>query len=205
MKESRQSRRSRTRAHEDGFSLVELMVIMAVMTIIAAFTYPAIAEFIHRSRIEGFCRTTSTLIVRTRLDAIKRNQPTVFRIDQVTGQGVAFVDIDNDGVFDDGERLIGQAILPDGLSFSAPNLLPAVDGFPTAGNDAWISFGVDGSVAQPGSIRVGDPRGNYLEIRIAPAATAKIKIRKWDDTLPVNVDNSHWYSAGEGGAPWHWN
>ncbi len=189
----------------EGFTLVELMVVLGVVSVLAAFSAPAIEEFIARSRIEGFCRTTASLVRRTRLEGIKRGRPTVLRIDTVTGVGTAFVDDNGNSVFDDGERLIGEATLPGGLSFAAPNPLPAVDGFPVAGDEGWVSFNSDGSVAVSGAFRIADPRGNFLEIRIAPTSTAKVKVRKWDDTRAVNVDSTHWYSSGEGGRNWQWN
>lgn len=189
----------------EGFSLVELSVVLAVVSMLAAFSAPAIEEFIARSKIEGFCRTTASLVRRTRLEGIKRSRPTVLRIDTATGAGIAFVDDNGNSAFDDGERLIGEAILPGGLSFAAPDPLPAVDGFPVAGDECWVSFNPDGSVAVSGAFRIADPRGNFLEIRVAPTSTAKVKVRKWDDTRPVNVDSTHWYSSDEGGSYWRWN
>ena len=197
--------RCRRATGREGFSLVEVTVVMAVVSLLAAFSAPAIEEFIARSKIEGFCRTTASLVRRTRLESIKRGRPTVLRIDTVTGVGTAFVDDNGNSAFDDGERLISEATLPGGLSFAAPDALPAVDGFDVDGDDCWVSFNTDGSVAVSGAFRIADPRGNFLEIRVAPTSTAKVKVRKWDDTRAVNVDNTHWYSSGEGGSSWHWN
>ena len=100
---------------------------------------------------------------------------------------------------------IGRLDLPGDLSFAGPPANPAVVGFQSAGDDSWVTFNTDGSVPQIGAFRVADPRGNFLEVRVGPAATAKIQVRKWNEDLAVNVDGTHWFSQDEGGAPWIWD
>jgi hypothetical protein len=94
--------------------------------------------------------------------------------------------------------------MPGGVELKAPGSQPVVDGFSTALNAAWIRFNVDGSVDRAGALRVGDLPGNLLEIRVAPAATARIVVRKWNESLAANGDGTHWYAKGEGSQAWSW-
>ena len=55
-----------------------------------------------------------------------------------------------------------------------------------------------GSIQDIGTFRFGDERGNYLAIQIAPAATARVTLLKWDD------DTNTWRKQGEEGKKWVW-
>lgn len=132
--------------------------------------------------------------------------PVVVRVETGTGELVAFVDVDRDLVFDpptgsptvDDVRLATLAT-PNLVSFGGPpEDAAAVAGFGAAG----AVFRPDGSVEQQGAVRLGDPKGNFLEVRVAPAATARVVLRKW---AADEGGGGAWREAGEGGQPWQWN
>ena len=187
-----------------GYTLIELLIVLLLVGLLAIISRPAIEQFIARSRIDGYTQVAGSMMRRARLEAIKRSQPAVLRVNTVTGQGAAFVDANLNDVYDDGELLLGVLTMPNGLSYAAPAPELVVDGFDVSGDEAWVSFMSDGSVEQSGALRFMDGRGNCMELRVAPAATAKIRVRKWDAELPVDEDGSHWYGDGEGGRPWTW-
>ncbi len=190
-----------------GFTLIELLVVLILLGAIATLGFPALQNMIARSRLEGTVRQIGTLMQQSRYEAIKNSTPVSVRVD-IPGRTVtAFRDSRTTGTFgtqDSGELTVGPESglpLPRLIEFAAPTSLPIVDGFHPASPTTvgWVSFGSDGSVDAQGAFRIADNRGNYLEIAIEPAATARIEMRKWDDSTSTFV------AQGTGGKPWIWN
>jgi Tfp pilus assembly protein FimT len=169
--------------------------------------YPALQQFIHRSKILGSTQATGTLLREARFEAIKRGVPCVVHVDGVTKEVVAFADVDGDLTFnpDPAETTfratdyeLRRYNLPSGVDFVAPGAQPPVSGLtalPAQPLNGAV-FQADGSIRDLGGIRVGDQRGNYLEARVEPAASARVSLRKWDGT--------NWLTQGEGGKTWEW-
>lgn len=181
------------------------MVVLIIFGIIAALGFPALQNMIARSRLEGTVRQIGTLMQQARYDAIKNSTPVSVLID-IPGRSVtAFRDSRTTGTFgtqDVGEIAVGPVAgipLPRLIEFAAPTSLAIVEGFhpPSPTTSGWVSFGGDGSVDEQGAFRIGDNRGNFLEIAVEPAATARIEMRKWDGTAFV--------AQGTGSKPWAWN
>ena len=214
MERSTQLRRSSQTA---GFTLIEMMVMMATLAIAATVGMPALLNYMQRAKLEGSARQIVSILHSTRLEAITRGAPSVVGIDEATGELVAFVDVDGetstappDGLFNpvDGDAYkqtdyeLVRFSPPAGLKLANPEGdrgIDSVDGFvnpaPIPAHIAY--FGIDGSVADDGAFRIADERGNFLEARIAAASTARVELRKWD--------GSEWREQGEveGGA-WSW-
>lgn len=191
-----------------------------MLGIIALIGIPTFQRLIHRVKIEGTARETTILMNLARFEAIKRGVPVVVEIDPVVGEVFSFVDVHGgldpilppDGVFAAipgavpraTDYALGRVPLPSGVSFSFQALtdLASVDGFVNSGNpdppDQRAIFMPEGSVLASGAIRFGDLRGNFFEARIDPPGTARVEVRKWDDT------DGAWYGFGEGGKPWQW-
>ncbi len=216
---------TRPTTHNRGFSFIEMIVALAILGILAGIGYPALLSFLHRGKIEGISSKTSLLTQRTRMEAMKRGVRTVVSIDPATRQVIAFADVHgvaatdpSDGIFNPiggmpartTDYVIARYDLPTGVAFASPTDtdLDSVDGFVNPGNpdppDQQAIFSTDGSVLATGAFRFADQRGNFLEVRVAPQATGKAQVRKYNDTLPVNADGSHWYAKREGGQPWIW-
>jgi len=65
-------------------------------------------------------------------------------------------------------------------------------------------FKHDGSVIDPGAFRFGDQTQNFLEVRVEPAATARIEVHKCRDCKDAAI-RADWYVSGDGGEAWKWN
>ena len=210
--------RSRFHFSSQGFTLIEVVVIMAVIGILMTAVTPAIQQQIRIAKLRGFVRETSTLLQKARFESIKNNVPAVVEIDSSNGLLFAFADVHgasateaSDGVFNPllaatartTDYEIGRLGLPSGVRFAflATTDQASIDGFGKGGDPAikQAIFESDGSVLELGAFRFGDRRDNFLEARVAPAATARIEVRKWDATA------SEWRAFGEGGKPWEWN
>jgi type IV fimbrial biogenesis protein FimT len=190
-----------------GFTLIEMIVVLALLGILMAFSAPAILNEVHQAKLRGITQEVTTLMRQARLDAIKTSAQAVVRIipaDANTpyGQVQAFSDRDSDGMLSAGEPVLGTFPLPNGVTFEAPDLTvnaSSVSGFSPdpSGSPNIAIFQRDGSVAAVGAFRFADPNQNFLEIRVEPAATARIEIHKWQ--------NNQWLASGDGGSAWQWN
>src|SRR5688500_13977588 len=63
------------RSRAAGFSLVELMVTLAMLAILVALAAPAFSDFQERSAVRGATEQFVGLIAQARFEAAKRNRP----------------------------------------------------------------------------------------------------------------------------------
>lgn len=193
--------------HGSGLTLIEILVTLTLFMLAATMGAPALQQMIYRGKIEGFTRNSALVMREARLESVKGGFPCVVAADTEAGALVAFADLNRDGIFNPDpssvdfrstDYAIRDLPLPVGVAFSAPEAQAAVEGFTVIADlpSRYAVFREDGSISDVGAFRIGDERGNYLEIRVAPAATAKVSIRKWDGDA--------WYLHGENGKTWTW-
>lgn len=200
-----------------GFTVVEMLVGVAVIGVLAVLGVPLVLKTIQTAKMNSIGLDGNVITRRAKTEAVKLNVPAVVRADLGTNELVAFLDVHGptqadppDGVFlaVDGvptnttDRELARMPLPAGVTFQAPpDELPmpkVIDGFTTVGSEQVAIFETDGQIRDIGGFRFGDERGNYLELRIEPAATARVTLRKWN---PVLTD---WKEQGEDGEKWIW-
>ncbi len=209
------------RGRSGGFTLIELLVVLALLATILTLGIPALQNLILRSRTEGFARDLSVTLQRARLESITKNRPAAVAIDPATSDVVAFLDADSDGKYDPDsgnspatlDYQIARLPLPTYLAYQDPAGNSGEDsiyGLTTVElggqNRKAAIFQPDGSLSDPKTdpdafaFRIADARGNQLEVRVAPPATAKIEIRKYQ--------GSEWLSSGDPTDPankrWEW-
>ena len=73
-----------------GFSLVELLIVAAVMLIVAAFAVPTVVKTMDGMRVRGSLNSAVSLAQRTRYQAIKGNVTERLHVTTVSGQAVLF-------------------------------------------------------------------------------------------------------------------
>jgi type II secretory pathway pseudopilin PulG len=206
--------------------LIELLVVLALLAITMLLGVPALQNMITRSRTEGFARDISMLIQRTRLEAIKSNRPGVVFLDPDANAVVAFLDVDRsldvdpsnafnpdpDKVFRTVDFEIGRLSPPNRVFFQDEvddTGVDSIDGLTAVEGSLGVVIRPDGSVDDEGAFRVGDPRGNRLELRISPSATGRMELRMWmPDAVGTAEDGTKWLPAGDPSdpdhEPWEW-
>lgn len=105
----------RIRKNRSGFSLIELLVVVAIMLIVAAFAVPNFVTAVHTYRLQGATRSLANLLQQSRLQAIKDNHfYAVYVITQNNGSTIAFIDIYP-------KRVNGVSGMQDGTMGTGPN------------------------------------------------------------------------------------
>jgi len=199
-----------------GFSLIEMLVVLALAAILMFFSVPALLTTIRQSRLRGIAQETAVLMRQARLDAIKTSSQGVVRIvppspaDPI-GRIEAFSDRNRDGKLDAGEPVLGRVEVPSRIFFkdAAGNTDKAsVEGFSPNAEDSSMPntafFQSDGSLSDPnnrgrGAYRFADDNDNYLEVRVEPVTTARIEVRKWNEA------RNDYFANGVNGEAWSWN
>lgn len=172
---------------ESAFTLIELLIILAVISLIAVLTIPALHNYLTQSRVPTMARQTATLLQLARSEAVRRGVPSVVEIVSLGETDVvrAFVDFDDDSEIDpaDGDRVLATLHFPRWVRPGGPGGdAGRVDGFDVSAERA--VFLPDGSVRDIGAFRFrGQPgtaiASQFLEVRISPQATGKVQIRAW--------------------------
>lgn len=208
----------RRTARDTGFTLIEMLVVVAIIGIIAVLGIPALIHSLYRAKVEGAAEQVSVLAQRARLEAIKRNRQTMLRADTARNEVTVFVDANENRVRDADEDLLGRFTLPALVSFRGATGGDANDALDILGfgGDLGPVFEPNGSVVAQGAIRIGDDRNNVLEVRVVSAASGRMEIRKWlaadmvvssdplAGTTPAET-GAGWYGRGEEGRGWVWN
>jgi len=203
----------------EGFTLFELLVVIAIISIIATMATPNLLRLIQRSKLTGIAQESSLLMRMARQHAIRYNTRTVVRADLTTNEVIAFVDVDGVLIGDPSDQIfnpiagqphrstdweVARYQLPSRVSFDAP----AADPLPGGGGPVWqftdvagekvAVFLPSGAADERGALRFADAFGNFLQVRVEPAATGRVRIEKFHD------GDVAWYSRNETGKPWEW-
>jgi prepilin-type N-terminal cleavage/methylation domain-containing protein len=188
---------------QSGFSMVELIVVLAIAALILAIGIPIFATMIHRGRVDGAARQFDLTLLAARLQAIKAGDNTIVQFSTTDRKLFAFVDTNNNGAYDAGPP--AEKILADNVV--APNfqiLSVRIDDPDTASPSAtttsttfkFTPFGSAAAGTADKSIYVADGHGNVIQVGVANHASGRITMTK---------------RVGSGGTatyeppPWQWN
>lgn len=96
---------------ESGFTLTEMMIVIAVFAIMAAIGIPAFMSMLPGMRLNGAARQIMTDLMAARMDAVKQNNRfRVFFNSPGTNQYQILDDDDNDNTADTGEAITTKNI-----------------------------------------------------------------------------------------------
>lgn len=181
-----------------GFTLVELLVTLAVLGVLILIGMPALDRAIYSARVRSAIQDISSQTRAARLEAVKRSRRSYVVADFATNEVVVWREDDGTDTLTAGDALIRRIPLARldfwGPADADPEGPDAVLGFVAQ----TLTFLPNGAALNAGAFRFGDGRGNFIEVRIEPAATGRVSVRKW------NEDDSAWREQGEEGESWEW-
>lgn len=180
-----------------GFSLLELLVVLAMLAIAMAFITPAIGPTLARAKLERATRETTTLLAQARMEAIQTGNPVHVRPDAAATTLESFADVNRDGIFNPTagaprkttDYVVRRLPLPSHIDLAAPGSQPVLDGLTVQGGQRQAIFLPDGSIADVGAFRLADDRGHFREVRIEPEVTPRTRVQHWDGSAWVLKKN----------------
>ena len=109
----------RGRIRVRGFSLIEIMVVVAIGLIVMGIAVPSLMTTYRSYKMGGALRDVSNVISRTRMEAIRQNTPisTIYNVDWNNNQELG-IDLNANGRLDLGEPFV---IIPTGITLVEPN------------------------------------------------------------------------------------
>jgi prepilin-type N-terminal cleavage/methylation domain-containing protein len=125
-----------------GFSMLELIIVMAIILAISAFALPRIQTGIAQARLRGNATSINGLVQQLRMQAVKANRSYTMRITTAAGNQPAFlyIDTDNSTTLDPGEPSVpipSDMTITDGTG--GPAAVPPSVAFPK-----YINFATKG-------------------------------------------------------------
>ena len=170
------------KAKSSGFTLLEIMIVIALLAVLVGIGAPSMGEFIRNSRITGKANDLLAGLNVARTEAIKRHVPvSVCAVADASldtpecddtedfSQWIAFVD--DDGVPDDAVVDEGNGTFePDSdevLLVRSSGTVESISTLPSEDVEGYVQFGLDGFQRRDGgaaptdlSILMCDDRGN---------------------------------------------
>jgi|SRR5579862_368921 len=193
-----------------GFSLIELLVVLAFMAIMLGLGIPAMLNALTRSKLTSFVQQVGTAMQGARLEAVKRSTVARVEVHFVDNSVIAWVPAGTDTVYTPGtDFLVMQVKPPSGVVLQGPGPvsatnLNAVYNFDSISGGGVAYFNSDGSVQKLGGFRFRDKRDNIMEVFVSPQASARVAVRKYAGN-PTGGDDPTKYFESDEQPGWTWN
>ena len=115
--------------NQQGYTLMEIMVTLAIVGIVAAIVVPNLNSFFTNIRLKGATRALHAALIQTKIYAMKTQVEHTLLLGGTSGtqQGwITFCDVDNNGTLSGGETIIENFTLTDNITLLNANLGSAI-------------------------------------------------------------------------------
>ena len=141
-----------------GFTLIELMIVIALLGIMAGVMAPSFLEWRDRSKVQGDAGNLRAAFETAKLRAIKHNTNVVVTFPDTTSFQ-AFIDTNNNGAQDAGEETLFNRTLAPGVTITNNTF---------AGNDmAFNPRGMANGPNSTGTITMTSPGGERYSVVVS--------------------------------------
>ncbi|MGH9788287.1 MAG: pilus assembly FimT family protein [Candidatus Acidiferrales bacterium] len=177
-------------AGQAGFSLLEMLVVIAILITMMAIAAPSLLRAIASYRLESSARGVSSLIQRTRFEAMRRNRTTCTGFVDLGGEG-RYVMNNACGVPPTADPNAPTVGTPANIMWylkSAPQLPPSFKGLPASYDGTTMVAPTDYRIifSPRGTAMVDDGAGNLV---VATRIQAICLLGRRDNDLP-DVDDA---------------
>ncbi|MFH1755404.1 MAG: GspH/FimT family pseudopilin [Candidatus Latescibacterota bacterium] len=132
---------AKKKIHNRGFTLIELMISIGILTVMVALSVPAFGRYLQTWRLNGETDQMAGMLRSARSAAVTKHVNTVFVFDTNNDNYYYFEDADGDGTKDNSEYSSEMIDLPPGITLQAHTL-----------TQAKIFFGPKGNANESGTI-----------------------------------------------------
>src|SRR5438876_1073283 len=147
VKHASATRRNRTTPRQTGFSLVELLVVVAVAMIIGGMCAPLLMNTVNQYQLRAASVDLDNLLQQARMKAVRDNK--FYTVKTNTSNTQLFFDLNGNGSWDAGEPVVvlprGASALPGASGGSNPSLSAATLGFTPQSSGTPIMFNARGT------------------------------------------------------------
>lgn len=152
-------------AHQEGFSLVEMMVSLVLMTILFGVAVPAMSRYMRTHEVLGAANNLAADMRLTRQRAVAEGNNWIFSWDLGAGTYRMHDDDDNNGTEDAGERIEEKTIDSD----------VTLDDGASPFTDPEVTFLPNGAASENGQLKVSGADGLERTIElIRPTGLVKV-------------------------------
>lgn len=166
------------RSKVGGFTLVELVVTLAVAAILLALATPSFAELLRRNRLAAANNELITALNTARAEALRRGRPVSICASKDQSSCLGSADWRTGWIIFEDNETTGKPKEPVAPSADYDQRMisvsPALDDtFLLAGADSWYRFAPSGSLSWSGGVVVGSERS--FTLRNEPCKGAEVR------------------------------
>lgn len=169
-----------------GFSLIELMITIAIISILSMVAVPRFNDFIPRYRLKAAARNLQANMQKAKMKAIKENIPVQIRFDNTNSPGFYYFDTIDDNSYTAGEFMVSLSTYKDNIDFGTGNATLNWNGSNCSQASA-ITFGTRGT-ANPASVYLQNKTATIC-YAITTSIAGIVKVRMYNGGLPFNKKN----------------
>lgn len=180
--------RAAFRRNCSGFSLIELVIVVAIILVVSAIALPAFVRMTNSSKLTTTTRGVSDLIERARYEAVKQNSKVSCHFDLGAAPPVVWVDVNRSGVWAANDPqayypgpvrfAVSGGWIPGPASMNFPSTTPvAAGGVITFDSRGAVDFTGAGGVPTSWVLYLnfnGDPSYGAKGISVEPLGRSKI-------------------------------
>ena len=168
----------KTNCHKQaGFTMVELMIVIAVIAILTAIAVPNIISWLPNYRAKAAARDVISNFQKAKMEAVKRNRdviiqftPGAYAASGQVGSYQIFVDdgsgggIAGDGIQNGAERVLAQVNMPKNVSLYTTSFAGDTTGY----NSRALPWKL-------GSVEIRNNKSRYYRARLSVAGNVKLR------------------------------